>query len=72
MHTVLDLRGSIPIYVDITNANVHDVNILDTIPVEAGSYYIMDKGYTDFNRLYTRFTRSRHSWSPGLRTTSTF
>lgn len=38
MHTLLDLRGSIPVYVDITNANVHDVNILDTIPIEAGSY----------------------------------
>jgi transposase len=59
MHTVLDLRGSIPIYVDITNANVHDVNILDTIPVEAGSYYIMDKGYTDFNRLYNKIHKEQ-------------
>lgn len=38
MHTVLDLRGSIPVYVDVTNANVHDVNILDTMPIETGSY----------------------------------
>lgn len=59
MHTILDLRGSIPIYVDITNANVHDVNILDTIPVEAGSYYIMDKGYTDFNRLYNKIHKEQ-------------
>jgi hypothetical protein len=59
MHTVLDLRGSIPIYVDITNANVHDVNILDTIPIEAGSYYIMDKGYTDFNRLYNKIHKEQ-------------
>jgi len=59
MHTILDLRGSIPIYVDITNANVHDVNILDTIPIEAGSYYIMDKGYTDFNRLYNKIHKEQ-------------
>jgi hypothetical protein len=59
MHTVLDLRGSIPIYVDITNANMHDVNILDTIPIEAGSYYIMDKGYTDFNRLYNKIHKEQ-------------
>ena len=59
MHTVLDLRGSIPIFVDITNANVHDVNILDTIPIEAGSYYIMDKGYTDFNRLYNKIHKEQ-------------
>lgn len=59
MHTLLDLRGSIPVYVDITNANVHDVNILDTIPIEAGSYYIMDKGYTDFKRLYDKIHRQQ-------------
>jgi FOG: Transposase and inactivated derivatives len=59
MHTLLDLRGSIPIYVDITNADVHDVNILDTIPIEAGSYYIMDKGYTDFNRLYGKIHKQQ-------------
>lgn len=59
MHTLLDLRGSIPVYVDITNANVHDVNILDTIPIEAGSYYIMDKGYTDFKRLYEKVHRQQ-------------
>jgi transposase len=59
MHAVLDLRGSIPICVDITNANVHDVNILDTIPIEAGSYYIMDKGYTDFSRLYKKIRKEQ-------------
>ena len=56
MHTLLDLRGSIPIYIDITTGSVHDVNILDTMPIEPGSYYIMDKGYTDFNRLYQKIT----------------
>jgi len=56
MHTLLDLRGSIPIYIDITTGSVHDVNILDTMPIEPGSYYIMDKGYTDFKRLYQKIT----------------
>ena len=59
MHTLLDLRGSIPVYVDVTNANVHDVNILDTIPIEAGAYYVMDKGYTDFRRLYDKVHRQQ-------------
>lgn len=59
MHTVLDLRGSIPIYVDIANANVHNVNILDAIPIEAGSCYIMDKGYTDFNGLYNKIYKAQ-------------
>jgi hypothetical protein len=59
MHTLLDLRGSIPVYLDITNANVHDVNILDTIPIEAGAYYVMDKGYTDFKRLYDKIHRQQ-------------
>jgi transposase len=59
MHTLLDLRGSIPIYVDITNGCTHDVNILDTIPIEAGSYYIMDKGYLDFKRLYEKIHKQQ-------------
>jgi len=53
MHTLLDLRGSIPIFIDITEGAVHDVNSLDKMPVEPGSYYVMDKGYIDFHRLYT-------------------
>jgi transposase len=59
MHTLLDLRGSIPIYIDITNGCTHDVNILDTIPIEAGSYYIMDKGYLDFKRLYEKIHKQQ-------------
>lgn len=53
MHTLIDLRGSIPIFVDITEGAAHDVNSLDKLPVEPGSYYVMDKGYIDFYRLYT-------------------
>jgi len=53
MHTLLDLRGCIPIFVDITEGAVHDINALDMMPVEPGSYYVMDKGYIDFHRLYS-------------------
>ncbi|MCG2716034.1 MAG: IS4 family transposase [Candidatus Marinimicrobia bacterium] len=52
LHTLLDLRGSIPIFIEITDGKVHDVNILDVLIPEPGSYYIMDRGYIDFGRLY--------------------
>ncbi len=52
LHTLLDLRGSIPSMVFITHGRVHEVNILDEIPIEAGAVYIMDRGYLDFARLY--------------------
>jgi len=52
-HTLLDLRGSIPTFVEITDAKVHDVEILDLLIPEAGSFYIMDRGYLSFKRLYT-------------------
>jgi len=52
LHTLLDLRGSIPTFIEITNGSVHDVNILDVLIPEAGSYYIMDRGYIDYKRLY--------------------
>src|SRR4030067_3269192 len=53
LHTLLDLRGSIPTVVIITHGKIHDVNILDQLKIEAGSIYIMDRGYLDFDRLYT-------------------
>jgi hypothetical protein len=53
LHTLLDLRGSIPSFISITDGKVHDVNILDHIIPEAGSIYIMDRAYLDFERLYT-------------------
>ena len=59
MHTLLDLRGSIPIFVDITEGAVHDIKSLDKMPVEPGSYYIMDKGYVDFHRSYTLIHQSK-------------
>jgi len=52
LHTLLDLRGNLPCYIQITNGNVHDVNLLDDLVVEPGAFYIMDRGYTDFERLY--------------------
>jgi hypothetical protein len=52
LHTLLDLRGSIPSFIHISDGKVHEVNILDIVPLEAGAFYVMDRGYTDFNRLY--------------------
>src|SRR5450755_3675497 len=52
MHTLLDLHGNIPTFIRITDGTVHDVNILDEILPEAGSFYVMDRGYIDFERLY--------------------
>jgi hypothetical protein len=52
MHTLLDLHGNIPTFISITDGTVHDVNILDEIMPEAGAFYVMDRGYVDFERLY--------------------
>ena len=52
MHTLLDLRGNIPTFIEITDGKVHDVNILDLIIPEAGSFYVMDRAYVDYQRLY--------------------
>jgi transposase len=58
MHTLLDLRGNIPCFISITDGSVHEVNALDELPLEAGSYYVMDRGFVDFHRLY-RFHRAQ-------------
>ncbi len=52
LHTLLDLRGNIPTFIYISDGKLHDVNILDQMVFEAGSFYIMDRGYIDFARLY--------------------
>ena len=52
MHTLLDLRGNIPAFVHITDGKVHDVNVLDQIVPEPGAFYVMDRGYIDFERLF--------------------
>lgn len=57
VHTLMDLKGSIPCFIRITGGSVHDVNFLDDLLIEPGAFYIMDRGYIDFVRLYT-FTKS--------------
>jgi hypothetical protein len=52
MHTLLDLRGPIPTFIEISEGRRHDVNILDTLAPEPGSFYVMDRGYLDFQRLH--------------------
>jgi len=52
LHTLLDLRGNIPTFIEITDALLHDVNILDVLVAEPGACYVMDRGYIDFFRLY--------------------
>ena len=52
VHTLMDLRGSIPCFIQVTAGNIHDLNILDELLFEPGSFYIMDRGYIDFGRLY--------------------
>jgi hypothetical protein len=57
MHTLLDLHGNIPTFIRVTSGDVHDVNILDEIMPEAGAFYVMDRAYIDFQRLFV-FTLS--------------
>ena len=52
MHTLLDLRGAIPAFIHVSDGKLGDVNVLDILPLEAGAFYIMDRGYLDFARLF--------------------
>ncbi len=52
LHTLLDLKGNIPTFIHISDGKLHDVNALDLIPLEPGAFYVMDRGYVDFKRLY--------------------
>lgn len=52
LHTLLDLRGNIPTFIYISDGTVHDVNILDSLPIEPGAFYLMDRGYLDYARLH--------------------
>ena len=52
LHTLLDLRGAIPAFIHISDGKMHEVNVLDFLPLEAGAFYVMDRGYLDFARLY--------------------
>ena len=52
LHTLLDLRGAIPAFIHISDGKLHDVNVLDMLVFEPGAFYVMDRGYVDFARLY--------------------
>jgi Domain of unknown function (DUF4372)/Transposase DDE domain len=52
LHTLLDLRGAIPAFIHISDGKLHDVNVLDLLSFEAGAFYVVDRGYVDFARLY--------------------
>ena len=66
LHTLMDLRGNIPCFIRITEGKTHDVNVLDELVLEPGAFYIMDRGYIDFARLYT-FTQLAVDKTTGLR-----
>lgn len=53
LHTLLDLRGNIPAFIHIADGKTHEINVLDTLPFEAGAFYVMDRGDLDFSRLFT-------------------
>lgn len=52
LHTLLDLRGNIPCFIEVSDGSVHEVNTLDLLPIEAGAYYMMDRAFVDFARLH--------------------
>lgn len=58
MHTLMDLRGSIPTFIDLTEGKVHDSRELDKLPIEALAFYLMDKGYLAFEKLYQLFQKN--------------
>ena len=57
LHTLLDLRGNIPSFIHISDGKMADVRVLDILPIEPGAFYIMDRGYLDFNRLFAMHQR---------------
>jgi hypothetical protein len=67
LHTLLDLRGSIPSFIWITDGKVHDVNVLDELVPEPGAFYVMDRGYVDFARLYSLGQASAYFVTRGKR-----
>ena len=61
MHTLMDLKGSLPIFIRLTEASIHDSKVMDEIPVVANAYYLLDKGYVKFDSLYKHFHQN-HAW----------
>ena len=73
MHTLLDLRGAIPTFIHISHGKLHEVNVLDFLPVEAGAFYVMDRGYLDFAQLTSCISfapslsrEPNAAWMPGV------
>jgi hypothetical protein len=58
LHTLLDLQGNIPTFIHVSDGKLHEVNVLDMVPLESGAFYVMDRGYTDFARLHAITTAS--------------
>ena len=56
LHTLLDLRGNIPTFIHVSDGKMHDVNVLDILVPESGAFYIMDRGYVGFERLFLLHT----------------
>ena len=71
LHTLLDLHGNIPTFRHISDRKQHDVNVMDYLPPEAGAFYIINRAYLDFDRLY-RMNLSRSFVVLGQKTTSNF
>jgi hypothetical protein len=76
LHTLLDLRGAIPTLIYLSDGKLHDVNFLDQVPLEAGAYYVMDRGYVDFHRLHRfliegAFFVTRAKWNLSCRVVET-
>ena len=59
MHTLIDVKNNMPNFIMLTPGNVHDTQAMDDLPIEAGAYYLMDKGYVDFDRLYRLFQQQK-------------
>jgi hypothetical protein len=67
LHTLVDLRGNIPCFVRVSHGKTADVTVLDHLPIEPGSFYVMDRGYIDFQRLYRFTTNSAYFVTRGKR-----
>lgn len=72
MHTLLDIRSQIPVFVYLKDASVHDVNILDELYIEPAAIYMMDKGYVDFFRLFNLIHQKRACFVTRARDNMTF
>ena len=61
LHTLLDLRAAIPAFIHVSDGKLHDVNVVDILPMEAGAVYVMDRSHVDFERLYAMHQASLYT-----------